>query len=85
MLSALVSRSDGYIWLLPIYLQTAFDLFLIVLIIVNGLSIPHQTQADVMYNLQKDGARWFAVSCSACFIQHLLMSHISQALFGKIY
>ncbi|KAF7300454.1 hypothetical protein HMN09_00929200 [Mycena chlorophos] len=49
-------------WALPFMLGalTIFDLFIIVVTIVNGFHRPHQKQADVMTALQRDGALMFA-------------------------
>jgi hypothetical protein len=43
--------------------QTMFDLFIIVVTVVNALDRPHQKQADVITALQRDGALMFVVSC----------------------
>ncbi|KAJ7711737.1 hypothetical protein B0H14DRAFT_3020216 [Mycena olivaceomarginata] len=51
------------IWAMPFLLGTLtiFDLFIIVMTVINGFHRPYQKQADVMVALQRDGAMMFLV------------------------
>ncbi|KAJ7278836.1 hypothetical protein C8J57DRAFT_1221655 [Mycena rebaudengoi] len=46
--------------------QTAFDLFIIIMTVINALDKPYQRQAEVMTSLQHDGARIFVPD--NCFV-----------------
>ncbi|KAK7059983.1 hypothetical protein R3P38DRAFT_2838845 [Favolaschia claudopus] len=62
---------------------TGFDLFIIVMSIINALDKPHKRQADVMTSLQHDGARMFVRRLMASFPVVLRLISLIIAIVGN--
>ncbi|KAJ7453617.1 hypothetical protein B0H11DRAFT_270875 [Mycena galericulata] len=60
--------------------QTGFDLFIIIMTVINALDRPYQKQAEVMTSLQHDGARMF-VCLFLLRLTSLIMSIVGDSKY----